>query len=104
MAIRKQYIGLWALVIGLLAMAPLDLWAAGVSSASRDSGMKFGNFDKYQASLGKYIDSRVPSSANKITKKSIGALLKDPEFMAALIERRFINRKYFVSISARPRE
>ncbi|MCF7674787.1 MAG: hypothetical protein K9M97_05545 [Akkermansiaceae bacterium] len=35
---------------------------------------------------------KMPASPQQITKQGVGVLLKDPEFMRAVIERRFITR------------
>ncbi|MCF7675656.1 MAG: discoidin domain-containing protein [Akkermansiaceae bacterium] len=75
----------------LLALAPgSQAWEPGAKT--RDAALKSGSFEAYLADLGQWVSAKVPSSAPEITAKSIGALLNKPQFLDAVIERRFLMR------------
>ena len=77
------------MVTVLLLALPMSIYAWEPNARDRDAAIKSGNLDAYAANLGKWVSQKVPTS---ITKKSIDALFKNPEFMSAIIERRFITR------------
>jgi hypothetical protein len=75
----------------LLALAPCSqAWEP--DAKTRDAALQSGSFDAYMANLGKWVSDKVPTATPEITAKSIGALLNKPEFLNAVIERRFLMR------------
>ena len=77
------------MVTVLLLALPMSIYAWEPNARDRDAAIKSGNLDAYAAKIGKWVSRKVPTS---ITKKSIDALFKNPKFMSAIIERRFITR------------
>jgi len=73
------------LITALLLALPLSTRAWEPGAAQRNAAIQSGSLDAYVANLGKWIDQKVLADTRQITKKSIGALLSDPEFMGAVI-------------------
>lgn len=62
------------------------------NARDREAAIRAGNFNNYVATLGQWISRKVSTGTEGITRQSMGALLEDPEFMSAVIERRFLTR------------
>lgn len=61
-----------------------------INVSARDAAINAGDFTSYFAKLTAWLDQQVPADPAQITKKTTQALLGDPAFMAALVERHFM--------------
>jgi|GEM_PF-668209 len=77
---------------GILLLLSVGAQAWRPNAQDSNAAIEAGDFGAHLAKLGQWLGEEVPASREQITKESVGALLQDPEFLGALIERRFITR------------
>jgi hypothetical protein len=80
------------MVFSLVLLLSVNSHAWEPNAKERIAGMKQGDLQPYAGKISAWLKERVPKELDQITKDRMQALLKDPAFRDALIERHFINK------------
>jgi len=81
----------WLIVCGMSLLLPMNGHALAASAYfDLDGAIRTGDFSVYHARISAWLSQKVPANPGQISTKTMKALLRDPVFASALVQRQFM--------------